>query len=259
LNSFTSSQLTINSAIGASTSSLNTFSASTLTRLTNIESTTASLNTSVAALNTFSASEITKNSTLENVTASLNNFTSSQTLLNGTFATTGSNTFRGDQTIIGDITASNLTVGVINATTIYTTYETSSIIYSSGSNQFGDELIDVQTLSGSVKVQGSLTVNGTPVQTSSVDISALNQATASLQAFTASAESQLTSLSNATSSYVTETESGSFLITASFDNGNRNLTFTKGDNTTFNVNIPDELRIAILPSCGLTSASNCNP
>ena len=32
---------------------------------------------------------------------------------------------------------------------------------------------------------------------------------------------------------------GSLLLTASFDNGTRNLTFTKGDSTTFNVNIPD--------------------
>jgi hypothetical protein len=32
---------------------------------------------------------------------------------------------------------------------------------------------------------------------------------------------------------------GSLLVTASFDNGTRNLTFTKGDATTFNVNIPD--------------------
>jgi hypothetical protein len=46
-------------------------------------------------------------------------------------------------------------------------------------------------------------------------------------------------LNGATSSYVTETESGSFLITASFNNGTRDLTFTKGDNTTFAVNIPD--------------------
>ena len=113
------------------------------------------------------------------------------------------------------------------------------------------------------------------------DLTSLNQATASLQAFTASATirlnnlesttasllvetsnletfsaSALVSISNlnqssasqqvsinalnsATASYVTETESGSFLITASFDNGSRNLTFTKGDNTTFAVNIPD--------------------
>ena len=35
------------------------------------------------------------------------------------------------------------------------------------------------------------------------------------------------------------TNTGSLLVTASFDNGTRNLTFTKGDATTFNVNIPD--------------------
>jgi hypothetical protein len=34
-------------------------------------------------------------------------------------------------------------------------------------------------------------------------------------------------------------DTGSLLLTASFDNGTRNLTFTKGDATTFAVNIPD--------------------
>ena len=60
-----------------------------------------------------------------------------------------------------------------------------------------------------------------------------------LNASSASQQVSINSLNAATASYVTETESGSFLITASFDNGNRNLTFTKGDNTTFAVNIPD--------------------
>jgi hypothetical protein len=78
------------------------------------------------------------------------------------------------------------------------------------------------------------------------DLSSLNQFTASaaisitnLNASSASQQVSINSLNSATASYVTETESGSFLITASFDNGNRNLTFTKGDNTTFAVNIPD--------------------
>lgn len=34
-------------------------------------------------------------------------------------------------------------------------------------------------------------------------------------------------------------QSGSYLVTASFNNGTRNLTFTKEDDSTFNVNIPD--------------------
>jgi hypothetical protein len=65
-----------------------------------------------------------------------------------------------------------------------------------------------------------------------VSISNLNQSSASQQV-------SINSLNAATASYVTETESGSFLLTASFDNGTRNLTFTKGDASTFAVNIPD--------------------
>jgi len=34
-------------------------------------------------------------------------------------------------------------------------------------------------------------------------------------------------------------DTGSLLLTASFDNGTRDMTFTKGDNTTFTTNIPD--------------------
>lgn len=230
LNSFTASQLTINSAIGASTSSLNTFSSSVLTQL----------------------------STLANVTSSLIAKT-------GSYATTGSNTFVGDQTITGNITAFSASF-----TYLQTIFESSSVIYSSGSNQFGDELSDTQTLSGSVKVQGSLTINGTPVQTSSVDISALNSFTSSqltinsaiqastsslntfsasvlvsisnLNSFTASQETKDTTLANVTSSLNSATASlfasaSLGLTTASFS-GNT-LTFTKGNGTTFGIVIPD--------------------
>ena len=78
----------------------------------------------------------------------------------------GANSFVGNQTITGDLTVS----GVISASVLHVQYETASVIFSTGSNQLGDELTDTQTLSGSVKVQGSLTVNGTPVLTSSADV-----------------------------------------------------------------------------------------
>ncbi len=39
-------------------------------------------------------------------------------------------------------------------------------------------------------------------------------------------------------SLVVSSDSGSFIITSSFDNGTRNLTFTKGDGTTYTNNIP---------------------
>ena len=75
---------------------------------------------------------------------------SSQT---GSFATTGSNIFRGDQTIIGKITAQTLIVETV----------TSSVIYSSGSNLFGDSLSDNQVLSGSTYLVGSGYLNGIPL------------------------------------------------------------------------------------------------
>ncbi len=234
----------------------------------------------LTSLNAFTASQETKNTTLEGVTSSLQAFTQSQQNLNSTFATTGSNVFVGNQVISGNISA-------ISASFLYvqTTYETASVIYSSGSNQFGDELTDIQTLSGSVKVQGSLTVNGTNVLTSSIPLDSLNaftasqetknttleNVTASLQQFTssqlilngtfattssfnsytqsndqrvsslevnsASVNISISNINSATASLFTSASLA--LVTASFDNGTRNLTFTKGNTTQFSVNIPD--------------------
>jgi len=228
LNAFTASQLTINSAIGVSTSSLNTFTASAQISINALNTftasqSTASLVTSITNLNTFTSSQLTINSAIGASTSSLNTFSSSvltqlNTLANvtsslisktGSYATTGSNTFIGDQTITGNITAFSASF-----TYLQTIFESSSVIYSSGSNQFGDELSDTQTLSGSVKVQGSLTINGTPVQTSSVDISALNSftssqltintaiqaSTSSLNTFSASTLTRLTNIESTTAS-----------------------------------------------------------
>ena len=94
LNQFTAS-------IGLITSqSFNTYTASTDADLAAIHQTTSSLNA-------FTASQETKNITLGIVTQSLNAFTASQNNLNATFATTGSNTFIGNQTITGSLTLSS--------------------------------------------------------------------------------------------------------------------------------------------------------
>jgi uncharacterized coiled-coil protein SlyX len=221
LNSFTASQLIINSGY-------NTFTSSANQRLDSLETNSASVNISISSLNTFTASQSTAslvtsitelntfsasakvsisalntNSASVNTSISnLNSFTQSQESVNtilageidslqaktGSYATTGSNNFVGDQIITGNISALSASF-----TYLQTIYESSSIIYSSGSNQFGDELSDVQTLSGSVRVQGSLTVNGTPVLTSSVDISGL-VTTSSFNAYTQSNDQRVTSL-----------------------------------------------------------------
>ena len=184
LNEFTASQLDINSGY-------NTFTQSANTQLTNLASSQSIDNAKWNTLGGQSGSWITESET-------------------GSFARYDvSNPWSANQTF------TNISAISASFTYVQTTYETSSVIYSSGSNIFGDELTDTQTLSGSVKVQGSLTVNGIPVQTSSVDISSLNAFTASqetknttlenvtssLQQFTQSADSRLDNLEAATSSY----------------------------------------------------------
>ncbi len=78
--------------------------------------------------------------------------------------------------------------------------------------------------------------------------------TSNLETFTASALVSINELNAATASYVTETESGSFLITASF--ASQTLTFTKGDNTTFSVTIPDVSGSTIDTASFATTGSN---
>ena len=97
-------------------------------------------------------------------TASLLEVSSSQqqisaSLLNviANYATTGSNSFRADQSITGSLVVSS----TITAQTLVVQTVTSSIVYSSGSNLFGSALTDRQTFTGSVNITGSLTVNTT--------------------------------------------------------------------------------------------------
>jgi hypothetical protein len=72
------------------------------------------------------------------------------------FATTGSNQFNGSQAITGSLTVT----GQVVAQTLNVQQVTSSIVYSSGSNIFGNSLANTQQFTGSVSVTGSLAVNG---------------------------------------------------------------------------------------------------
>jgi hypothetical protein len=81
---------------------------------------------------------------------------SSQIVEYNVFATTGSNQFNGSQAITGSLTVT----GQVVAQTLNVQQVTSSIIYSSGSNVFGNDLGNTQQFTGSVSVTGSLTVNG---------------------------------------------------------------------------------------------------
>jgi hypothetical protein len=78
---------------------------------------------------------------------------SSSTQITGysVFATTGSNQFNGSQAVTGSLTVT----GQVVAQTLNVQQVTSSIVYSSGSNIFGNSLSNTQQFTGSLQVSGS--------------------------------------------------------------------------------------------------------
>jgi hypothetical protein len=76
---------------------------------------------------------------------------SAQIVEYGIFATTGSNQFNGSQAITGSLTVT----GQVVAQTLNVQQVTSSIVYSSGSNIFGNDLGNTQQFTGSLQVSGS--------------------------------------------------------------------------------------------------------
>jgi hypothetical protein len=79
-------------------------------------------------------------------TASVNSFTASQNILNGTYATTGSNTFTGIQTVNSNL----IVTGSITAQTLVVQTITSSVDFVTGSTRFGSILGNTHVFSGSV-------------------------------------------------------------------------------------------------------------
>jgi hypothetical protein len=127
---------------------LNSFTSSAGIRLTNLETTSASVNSSITNINAFTASENTKAATLGNLT--------------GSYATTGSNSFKADQQITGSLGVSgDITVlGSVNARQFNIGIISSSILYTSGSTKFGDTQDDTMSVTGSLRVSGSTTITG---------------------------------------------------------------------------------------------------
>jgi hypothetical protein len=82
------------------------------------------------------------------------------------YATTGSNQFDGSQAITGSLTVT----GQVVAQTLNVQQVTSSIVFSSGSNIFGNSLSNTQQFTGSVSVTGSL------IATSGLQVTANNNA-----------------------------------------------------------------------------------
>ena len=153
--SFTSSlqqgYVLVGNAVGK-TIAVATSSLGSTTDLTSLNAFTASQNTKDSTLATYTGSNDTKWSNLGSQSGSF--VTESET---GSFARTNvSNTFTATQTINADLIVS----GTINAYKINTTIESSSVIFSSGSNVLGDATSDTQTLNGTVIISGSQQVTG---------------------------------------------------------------------------------------------------
>jgi hypothetical protein len=153
-------------ALNASTASLNAATASLLNYTSSNNAAISDILLETASFNAFSSSILNYTSStttaiadilletasINLLTASLLSYTSSQNNRNDTYATTGSNTFTGIQTV-----NSNLVVtGSITAQTLIVQTITSSQDFVTGSTKFGSLAINTHQFTGSVIVTGSL-------------------------------------------------------------------------------------------------------
>jgi hypothetical protein len=175
--------------------------------------TTASLDLGELAINTIDGKIYFKQQDSGSVQRILELTSTSGSHLSASYAQTAS---YSDRFIVG---------GTLTAQTLVVQTISSSIIYSSGSNTFGNSLANNQIFTGSVSITGSLTINGRNYLTDSSSFSTrtlnLEQtsasvllATASLYAATASLYAATASLYLVTASY--KASSGSYTTTSSF-------------------------------------------
>ena len=121
------------------------YSSSVALRTTALEAASGSFSTRTTSLEASSGSFSTRTTSLE---ASSGSFSTRTTAIERVYATTGSNTFTAAQIIQGTLTAQTLVVQTV----------TSSVLFSTGSNKIGSSLSNVQELTGSVGITGSLAV-----------------------------------------------------------------------------------------------------
>jgi hypothetical protein len=179
-------------ALNASTASLNRATASLLNYTASNNAAISDILLETASFNAFSSSILNftsstnaaisdillETASINLLTASLLSYTSSQNNRNGTYATTGSNTFTGVQTV-----NSNLVVtGSITAQTLVVQTITSSQDFVTGSTKFGALAINTHQFTGSVSVTGSLnatTFTGSGAGLTSIPNAALTNSTIS--------------------------------------------------------------------------------
>ena len=96
--------------------------------------------------------------------------------ITGDLGVTGSVTLTGDFSVSGDATIG----GTVTAQEFHTEFVSASIIYESGSSQFGDTLDDTHNFTGSLDITGSYTLNGYEVTEISNDITLADESATAL-------------------------------------------------------------------------------
>ncbi len=157
INTFTSSNS--NTSLNSYTASNDTTNTTQTGRLNNLESKSSSVDISITSINSFTASN--------NIT-SLNSATSS-------YETNGRGIVSGSTQVTlllptgvfsGSSQLENATITNLTITNLTTVNETASVIFSSGSNRFGDFGDDIHSFTGSVKISGSIITLGESTATS---------------------------------------------------------------------------------------------
>jgi len=205
----------------SSISALNTFTSSQQPSFAALNAFTASASQSIQALNSFTSSADSRLDSLEAETAALESFTSSINQIQDRGVVKGTSTrlnFGGGAFVTASI------VPNVNGAIADITINSDTTKTDTGS-------FNAYTASTNARI------NSLEAFTASLDTNYASQA--EFNAYTQSNDAKVNSLIAATASFVTSAITASSLVTASFDNGTRNLTFTKGDASTFAVNIPD--------------------
>jgi hypothetical protein len=182
---------------------------------------TASASQSIQALNSFTSSANSRLNSLEAETAALESFTSSINQIQERGVVKGISTrlnFGGGSFVTASIVAN---VGGAIA----------DITINSDTTKTDTGSFNAYTASTNARI------NSLEAFTASLDTNYASQA--EFNSYTQSNDAKVNAIIAATASFATSAITASSLVTASFNNSTRNLTFTKGDASTFAVNIPD--------------------
>ncbi len=97
--------------------------------------------------------------------------------------------------------------GTLTVDELHTSITTSSVIFESGSTAFGNTFDDTHTLTGSVNITGSITLNGQAIGTGKLDETTFQTYTSSYKVATSDFNGLTSSYNSFTTSYISHSSS----------------------------------------------------